>query len=58
MFRQLGYIFGWLGVFLASVFGLLAHLGDNDKVFFVGIAAVVFLICQALRYMLTGGKWD
>lgn len=58
MLQQLGYIFGWLGIFLASVFGLIAHLSYNDKTFFLGIAGAVFLICQALHYILAGGKGD
>ena len=58
MLRRLGYIVGLLGVFLASVFGLFAHLAINDKMFFLGIAAAVFLTSQALSYLLAGGKED
>jgi hypothetical protein len=61
MLKRLGKVCGWAGTGLAlliGVWGLMTwHAGDGAPLYLgLLVAVVVFLIGQALRYVLAGGK--
>ena len=61
MLERLGKLSGWVGTGLAltiAIWGLLTwHAGDGAPLYLgLLVAVVVFLIGQALRYVLAGSK--
>ena len=61
MLERLGKVCGWVGTGLAlmiAVWGLMTwHAGDGAPLYLgLLVAVVVFLIGQALRYVLVGNK--
>ena len=61
MLERLGKVCGWAGTGLAltiAIWGLLTcHAGDGAPLYLgLLVAVVVFLIGQALRYVLVGSK--
>jgi hypothetical protein len=61
MMERLGKVCGWTGTGLAlliAVWGLMTWRAGNGAPLYLGLlaAVIVFLIGQALRYVLAGGK--
>ena len=61
MLERLGKVCGWAGTGLALLIVIWGFLtwspGNRGPLYFgVPVAVVVFLIGQALRYVLAGGK--
>ena len=61
MLERLGKVCGWAGTGLALlivVWGLMTWHAGNGAPLYLGLlaAVIVFLIGQALRYVLAGGK--